>query len=353
MAIPRTRYLSWICETPTIDAKALESKCLTKLPKYTTANPVHAREVTEAVEDLRKHFRKADPPRPLNCMILGGPGSGKTFLAKELQAAVKAEYREYNLSQFHHPAEIQQCFVEAAHWLASNPAGKLLVFFDEFDVRIGGVSAIQYLIQPMYDGKVRFGGNELSLQCAAFVFSGSYLKERRVFESIVGGEQLDLCGVLFDTHRAASRDNYSAGYTNRIWQELLAVTAYDPIRQRLSPDRDVIAYVRSLDKIVDFASRMNGFVLELRNLNTPLHATRDHYRIELESESQRPTKALETVPETAMPDIQLATQLVTLVDGLVRDLGRSAFRPIPIPSNPCWNTRTCCSRTGWFERSAC
>jgi hypothetical protein len=66
--------------------------------------------------------------------------------------------------------------VAAASSLQSNPDKNLLVFFDEFDVRINGISAIQYLIQPIYDGKIPVEGYEYEFKRAVFLFSGSYLK---------------------------------------------------------------------------------------------------------------------------------------------------------------------------------
>jgi hypothetical protein len=311
MLLKRNRYLDILCGSKTVSAKDL-ANFRTDLPSYTTANPVHAREICSAVYQLQQHFSRKNPPRPLNAIILGGPGSGKTYLANQLKQAVNAEYEEYNLSQFQHPSEIRQCFVKAARWLESNPQRNLLIFFDEFDVRISGMSAIQYLIQPIYDGKTTVDNEEVEFKRAAFLFSGSYLKERRVFDRIAGGEQLDLARILFDTYHLTFRNAYPSSYQENAWKELMAVTAYDPVRQQLSSDRDVIAYVRSLDKIIDFVSRINGFVLELRNLNSPLHATRDGYRIELECDDK---KALGDSAEV-VPDEQVAAQLFALIDGL-------------------------------------
>jgi hypothetical protein len=310
----RTSYLKSLCSSDRLGTGDLDKFLQESLPRYKTANPVHAREVRDAAEQLRQHFNRRNPPRPFNAMILGGPGSGKTFLAKQLNEAADAQFKEYNLSQFQHPSQIQQCFVDAASWLKSNPCKNLLVFFDEFDVRISGISAIQYLIQPIYDGKIPVAGYEFEFKQAAFLFSGSYLKERRLFDSLVGGEQLDLARILFDTYYATFRESFAAEYHEQVWKDLMAVTAYDSVRQQLSLDRDVVVYVRSLEKIVDFVSRINGFVLELRNLNSPLHATRNLYRIELEvrNEDERSDAA------AVAPDPQVAAQLLALVDGLRR-----------------------------------
>lgn len=320
----------------------------TGLEKYTTSNPVHAQEVNRAVEQLQNHFKSEDPPRrPLNCLILGGPGSGKTYLAKQLKDATEADFKEFNLSQFHEPGQIQNCFEEIADHLKSNPNGNLIVFFDEFDVKIGGVSAIQFLIQPIYDGEMKGAGKaksagkgkvrerDLEFKRAAFLFSGSYLKERRIFDRIASEEQFDLAGMLFDTCHATHRDPQDTIYRDcraEIREELLAVAAYDPIRRRMSADRDILSYVRSLEKIVDFASRINGFVLELRNLNTPLDATRDRYRIELEYDRDRPDERKNSV--AVAPNPQIAAQLIALVDGLRRGPVSEWFYAYPDPQQP-------------------
>jgi hypothetical protein len=328
MLRPRTRYLDTICcSSKTLSAKSL-TKFDTKLLQYTTSDPVHALDVKNAVKQLEHHFARKDPPRPLNCVILGGPGSGKTFLAEQLKDAAASEYREYNLSQFHHPSDIRPCFIEVAEFLRENPQKNILVFFDEFDVRISGMTAIQYLIQPMYDGKMRADGKKHEFKRAAFLFSGSYLKEKRLFDSIAGNEQLDLARMLFDSYRATGDGIADAPYRNRVWRALMAVTAYDPVRQRLATDRDVVAYVRSLDKIVDFVSRINGFVVELRNLNTPLFATRDRYRIELESNHGAADSA------AVAPNPQIAGQLVSLVDGLRQADATDWFYDYRTPQEP-------------------
>lgn len=326
--VTRTRYLQTLCHSNAVDANRL-TRFDTGLPGYTTANPVQAIELRGAVDQLKRHFGRRSP-RPLNSMLLGGPGSGKTYLAKQLRDATLAEFREFNLSQFHHPSEILECFVQVGEWLKANPTGNILVLFDEFDVRVGSVAAIQFLIQPMYDGEIKVGGSILEFKRAAFLFSGSYLKERRVFDSIVSDDQLDLSRILFDIHHATPHTASAEPYRQDIWQKLLAVTAYDPVRQRLTVERDMIAYVRSLDKITDFASRINGFVLELSNLNTPLYATRNHYRIELESND--PASQCDSAAVT--PDPQVAGQLIQLMDGLRRTPVANWFYDYPDPQQP-------------------
>jgi hypothetical protein len=121
-----------------------------------------------------------------------------------------------------------------------------------------------------------------------------------------------------------------SSYREHAWQQLVAVTAYDPVRQRLSLDRDVIVYLRSLDKIIDFVSRINGFVLELRNLNSPLHATQDRYRIELECNHQNDPSDAASVA----PDPQVAAQLFALFDGLRQGDITEWFYDYPDPQQP-------------------
>jgi hypothetical protein len=291
----------------------------TGLKNYETANPVHANQTKAAANTLKNHFEQGKPTRPLNSLILGPAGSGKSYLAKQFKAATGSEYREFNLSQCESPGHIKECFDQIGDLLIKNEEAKVIAFFDEFDVRIGGISAVQFLIQPMSDGK---DSKNRDLSRAAFIFSGSYLKDRHIFDSIsASGEGIDLIGFLYDAF-LHSRPEQNC---QDIFRDLLdATTKYYPIRRQNLPTTNALEYVRSLEKINDFISRINGFVVTLPDLGSPLNATRDRFSVELER--------LEI--QQANPDRSVALQLIELVDGLRNEQDPKRFLDYPDPYQP-------------------
>src|SRR5215470_10313156 len=155
--------------------------------KLRTMNSVYASDLQNARADLADYFNRS-LHRPFNCLLLGPPGSGKSFIAKQLSnfgdetkaggllttpqdepnRVKQAKVLEFNLSQLHDPSELTKIFEQ----IAGEKDDPKIVLFDEFDVRLAGSSVIRYLIEAMYDGKI-LGTQELGK--TAFIFSGSYL----------------------------------------------------------------------------------------------------------------------------------------------------------------------------------
>lgn len=294
----RADYLHAICE------KAISLGDLrtftTGLSGYDTANPVHANKVKRAVDKLREFLDNPEPARPLNNLILGPPGSGKNYLAELLQKTFGAEPLQFNLSQYESPEQIKKVFRQISFQMKKEPKRKVIVFIDEFDVRVGGIAATQYLIQPMFDGKDDEGND---LKRVAFIFSGSYLRDESILRSAGGGPQgFDLAGFLYDWVMAADDPTVR----NLLSQIGAATTQYHPIRQQNLPNVNVQEYVKSLEKIVDFVSRIDGFVVELPDLSSPLDATRGRYDLELKSAASRNIR----------PNPGVARELMELVDDL-------------------------------------
>jgi hypothetical protein len=197
------------------------------LGKLYTVNSVYRRDLVKAQYDLYEYFNRS-LHRPFNCLLLGPPGSGKSFIAKQLadfenradfaqlsdfgidtkagglqpggpsDRVTRAKFFEYNLSQLHRPDEITQIFRDIAR-LAAEPK---IVLLDEFDVKIGSSSVIRYLIEPMYDGKV--AGTELGK--TAFIFSGSYLSNKELLGRLQREKsQIDLPKFMFDGSSTVNR----------------------------------------------------------------------------------------------------------------------------------------------------
>jgi hypothetical protein len=247
-----------------------------KKQEYRTCDPCFADDITNAAERLRKYFespssRKNDKSERLNCLIMGPPGAGKTFVAKTLCSGLgDTEFLEFNVADFGSPEGANTMF---DHIRRSATRKKTVVFVDEFDVTIGGSSFIRYLINPIYSGEYfNSNGSKEELGKVAFLFSGSYLRSKYVLSTLLHHvADFDLTRFLFDVYNSLP-SNY-ANERSTVREQLDLAMKYREARSATEADQDVLDYLRRLDKLRDFLSRINGFILELPDTSDPLRVT--------------------------------------------------------------------------------
>jgi adenylate kinase family enzyme len=238
--------------------------CLSPFPRFSplkgmqTSHPAYARDLEAAVDRLRVYFDEGQDIPPLNCLILGPPGAGKTFLAKELAASfshLSVKFEEHNLSQLDKPDHIANRLFEASN-------DRKLVFVDEFDVTVSGSSVVRFILDPLTKKR----------RCpTVYVFSGSYLKNIHVLRALgKRSTDFDFPRFLLDVYlRDQTQD--SRRETLELYQ---ACSYYNESRQKMTPDSDVVAYLKNLDKLQDFLSRINGFVIQIPDISAPMTITR-------------------------------------------------------------------------------
>lgn len=227
------------------------------LDGVSSCHPAYSSEVGKAKKVIKAYLDdKARSQSPLNCLLLGPPGAGKTFVAKALGKALGngSVFEEINLSL----DSDAQTILKKIWGTKQRPR---VVFLDEFDVTVDGSSVVRYLLDPI---------TKKEHAKTIFIFSGSYLKNRAVLNTLCRNvADFDLLRFLFDVFMA-QKDQPTADFVQQLHQ---MSGLYRETRQALSPNSDLLNYLRQLHKIRDFLSRINGFVVQIPDVSSPLAIT--------------------------------------------------------------------------------
>lgn len=125
---------------------------------------------------MRDYLQLKNPEAPLCVAVFGPPGSGKSFVVKEIAKGLgigEDAQLTFNLSQFESSDELPTAFHQIRDL---NLKGKMpLVFWDEFDTPLEGRSLgwLQYFLAPMQDGEFTDQGKPHPLGGGIYVFAGA------------------------------------------------------------------------------------------------------------------------------------------------------------------------------------
>jgi hypothetical protein len=120
---------------------------------------------------IMEYLEHDEGSRPLSLAVFGPPGSGKSYVVKQLAKMIRGDKEkilEFNLSQVDDPTDL----VGAFHQVRDRALKSLppFVFWDEFDS--SDYRWLQYLLAPMQDGAFQEGQITHPIGKCVFVFAG-------------------------------------------------------------------------------------------------------------------------------------------------------------------------------------
>jgi DNA replication protein DnaC len=111
--------------------------------------------------------------RPLSSLVIGGPGSGKSYLVSKLAEQLDIEYREFNITQLASIDDLMACFDTISSIQTQKPDKSLMVFWDEINAPLGTHAVYSYFLGPIWNGVYRRGGQTFQLKPCIWIFAGT------------------------------------------------------------------------------------------------------------------------------------------------------------------------------------
>jgi hypothetical protein len=148
--------------------------------RYVTQNDGFVKHLHAVRDQLNNYVAKISVRRPLNILLAAPPGSGKSFLIKQLiesidtrSAGLELSFEEVYIASLEDASELYSIFQRVQ---SLNLEGKLpCVFFDEVDTAVGDQAIYPKFLAPMWDGTFYVGKDKFFLGRSVFFFAGSTL----------------------------------------------------------------------------------------------------------------------------------------------------------------------------------
>jgi hypothetical protein len=175
--------------------------------KYVTRNSGFVEYLHGVRDQIDTYIAKDTVKRSLNILLAAPPGSGKSFLIKQLIESIDFKARNLEVSfeesyaaSLENVAELYSIFQRVQ---SVNLEGKLpVVFFDEIDTEIAGSKLFAKFLAPMWDGTFYVGKEKFFLGRSIFFFAGSTLSRDDVSTEILKEHREQ------NPHKRISYNNY-------------------------------------------------------------------------------------------------------------------------------------------------
>jgi hypothetical protein len=144
---------------------------LIALPGYATLHERHTLDIGRVTNEIYSYFTDATRTRPLNCLMLASPGSGKSHfidcIAKKL-SHLRLVATTFNMASMASVADFARPLDEVRNTKVDDKVP--LLFLDEFDATPNNYSL---LLPLLWDGALSIGPRHLKLGKVVIVLAGS------------------------------------------------------------------------------------------------------------------------------------------------------------------------------------
>jgi hypothetical protein len=146
------------------------------LGSFVTTDPILGDALMRFRSHLVEYGKQTGYTRPHVSLLHAQPGSGKTFLARQLAQATGYQLHEVNISRLNDLRELTMHFDHVASISArrTQTGGPLpLLFLDEFDCKVAGGLIFGYLLSPLGEGVYEVAAQVRHLGKVAILLAGS------------------------------------------------------------------------------------------------------------------------------------------------------------------------------------
>lgn len=107
------------------------------------------------------------------CMLVAPPGSGKTFLVKQLSRKLGLRYLPFNITLMTNRNDLIDCFDTIVTTQAQEKDQPVLVFVDEINARLGGDTVYDAFLSPIEEGLYMRSNKAFLIEPCIWIFSGT------------------------------------------------------------------------------------------------------------------------------------------------------------------------------------
>jgi len=225
--------------------------------RYVTRNSTFVTYLSGVRDQIEAYVSRTSVKRPLNILLAAAPGSGKSFLIKQLISTINSDldiaFEEVYIASLENSSELYSVFQRVQ---SINLEGKLpAIFFDEVDSAINGTKLYPKFLAPMWDGTFYIGKERFVLGKSIFFFAGSTLSledgSNKILEdantlTISYDEYFDRWKSLFDDHVKSDQDKL-LDFVDRVD----AIIRIPPVRKELLGDQCKSEYEDLVCMLVD------------------------------------------------------------------------------------------------------